>query len=134
MAASSRRKYETLEETFNRLFPWYLSIGVSYDEYWNGIPELVKHYRDAYQYKMKARNEELWRQGYYHYVAVSTALSNGFRKKGASPIEYIEKPIPITKLEIKEQKEQEERNRLVKLRSFVEGTIKKINKNPKGKE
>ena len=129
--ASSKRKKETLEETFYRLLPWYISMGMSYEEYWNDIPELTIHYRNAYQYTKKAKNEEMWREGYYIYIAVSTALSNGFRKKGASAINYIEEPIPFTKLELKEKQEREERSKLAKIMGFVMTKIKKKN-NPKG--
>ena len=135
LASSSRRKKETLEETFNRLCAWYLSIGMTYTEYWERSPELVKTYREAYQYKLKARNEEMWREGYYHYIAVSTALGNGFRKKGSSPQNYIEQPIPMTQLELKEQKEKEERTKLAKIMSFVQNrvkTMKKSENDPKG--
>ena len=134
LASSSRRKKETLEETFERLCAWYLSIGMTYDDYWNGSPELVKTYREAHQYKTKAKNEELWREGYYVYIAVSTALSNGFRKKGATAQNYIEHPIPMTQLELKEQKEKEERTKLAKIMTFVKESIKVSNKkqNPKG--
>lgn len=129
--ASSKRKKETCEETFYRLLPWYLSMGMTYHEYWDEAPELVKHYRDAYEYARKSRNEEMWREGYYIYIAVSTALSNGFRKKGASAIDYLEEPIPFTKLELKEKQEKEERSRLARIMNSVMTKVKKM-KMPKG--
>ena len=129
--ASSKRNKETLKETFHRLLPWYLSMGMTYQEYWDDIPELTKYYRDAYQYVRKSKNEEMWREGYYIYIAVSTALSNGFRKKGASAIDYLEEPIPFTRLELMEKQEKEDRSRLARIMSHVMTKIQKF-KNPKG--
>lgn len=128
LASSSKRASETKEETFKRLYPYYMSIGMSYDEYWNGEPELVKYYREAYLLKGKQRNQELWLQGYYVYNAVATALGNGFRKKGTSPTSYIEKPIPMNRLEIKEDQEHKEKEQIAKIMSYVKGNLKENSK------
>lgn len=120
----SRRKLETNEETFQRLYPYYMAIGMSYDEYWNDEAILVKYYRKAYLYKTKRRNEELWLEGVYVYNALMIALGNAFRKKGATVQPYIERPFPINELEQKEEKEYQERKELAKIMKYVKGNLK----------
>ena len=124
LADSSRRSKETLQETFQRLYPYYMAIGMSYDEYWNDEAILVKYYRKAHLYKSKQRNEELWLEGLYTYHAVATALGNGFRKKGSQPTPYLEKPIALNSLEIKEQREAEEKKKLANILKYVKGNLK----------
>ena len=84
-------------------------MDMPYDEYWNGDCCAVKAYRDAYELKQRNKNQELWLQGLYVHEAVSIALGNAFRKKGASPMKYTEHPYPVTPLERREQKEAEEK-------------------------
>ena len=52
----------------------------------------------------------MWLQGVYFFNAVSTALGNAFRKKGAKPVNYMEQPIRILPLseEEKEAKAEQE--------------------------
>ena len=88
--------------------PKFMAMGVSYDEFWNGDYTRLKYYEEAYKQKLKDRNTELWLQGVYVYEAVSVALYNLNRKKGAPSERYSKEPhriFPLTK------KEQEEENK-----------------------
>lgn len=89
-----------------------MALGMSYSEYWFGLPSLTKHYYNAHQFKIKQRNEELWLQGAYFYDALSAglaafghALGGG---KGAKPKGYMQKPFDIG------EKSKEEKERLAK--------------------
>ncbi len=96
-------------DQFNEHFPYYLSIGMSYDQYWNMDCTLVKHYRKAHELKRNYKNQELWLQGLYIYdalCAVSPVL-RAFAKPNTKPIPYPEKPYPLTRDEIKSNKEEE---------------------------
>lgn len=81
-------------ETFKRVFPYYLSIGMSYDEFWNGDVELAKFYREAEKLRQERHNREAWLQGAYVYEAVCDAspLFHDFAKRGTKPIPYREEP------------------------------------------
>lgn len=46
------------------------------DEYWNGNPYLVVGYREAYELKLRERNQELWLQGRYIFDAIMISISN----------------------------------------------------------
>ena len=78
--APTREKTNT--EIFEDCFPFYLAIGMSYAEYWEGDPKLTQYYRKAYQIKQEEINNNAWLQGMYIYDAVSTALHNALRGMG----------------------------------------------------
>ena len=69
-------------EIFEECFPFYLAIGMSYAEYWEGDPKLAQYYRKAYHIKQEEINNNAWLQGLYIYDAVSTALYNSLRGMG----------------------------------------------------
>lgn len=94
---------------------YYMAIGVTYDEFWHGDYTRLKYYDRAYKLKTKMKNHELWLQGMYFYDAVSTALHNGFLKKGESVKHYAEKPYQIFEL-TEEEKEKEKEETIRKFR------------------
>ena len=94
-----------------------MSIGMSYDEFWNGDVSMVIAYRKANELRDKRRNYELWLQGMYVYEALCDAspLFRFSMKKGVvKPEPYTKEPYPITaaearELEERKAKEKEER-------------------------
>lgn len=96
-------------EIFDELCPWYMSIGMTYDEFWYGEPERAKYYRKAHELKRKEMNERLYIQGMYFYEAlcdVAPVLVT-MPKKGAKIVPYVSEPYPLTEAEQKAQKERE---------------------------
>ena len=83
-------------------------LGMTYDEFWHGDPFLPIAYRKMHVMKQDEKNQELWLQGYYNCIAVSTALQNGFREKGHKAIEYPKELVRIRPL-TEAEKEQEKR-------------------------
>ena len=73
---------KTNTEIFEESFPFYLAIGMSYVEYWEGDPKLAQYYRKAYLIKQEEVNNNAWLQGMYIYDAMSTALYNALRGMG----------------------------------------------------
>ena len=97
---------------FEQLCPYYMSIGMSYDEFWNQDVWLVKTYLKAYELREKRRNQELWLQGMYVYEALCDAspLFRFTMKSGTiEPKPYVKEPYPITAAEVRERKEREVR-------------------------
>ena len=83
------KKYtEILEDAF----PFYLAIGMSYAEYWEGDCSLARYYRKAYQIKQEQINHNAWIQGLYVYDAVSTVVYNALKSKNDPRRNYVEKP------------------------------------------
>ena len=89
-----------------------MSIGMTYDEFWNQDVKLVEVYRKAMELRDKRRNQELWLQGMYIYEALCDAspLFRFSTKKGTvRPEPYAKEPYPITEAEVKEREERRAR-------------------------
>lgn len=102
----------TLAEIFAQAFPYYLAMGMTYDEFWRGAPSLVRDYRKAHDLKRHERNYELWMQGRYIFEALRCApLLVGFPEKGykvPSGAGYPDMPYPLTEQEAREREIQRE--------------------------
>ena len=89
-----------------------MSIGMTYDEFWNQDVRLVEVYRKAAELRDKRRNQELWLQGMYIYEALCDAspLFRFSMKKGTvKPEPYAKEPYPITEAEVKAREAREAR-------------------------
>lgn len=89
----------SFSNVFDECFPYYLSIGMTYTQFWEQDHELVKAYRRADEIRIKRLNEQAWLQGAYFYSALCDVapILNAFAKNGTRPSPYMEKPISITK-------------------------------------
>ena len=97
-----------------------MSIGMPYNDFWNGDVSMVKAYRKAYELQEKRRNQELWLQGMYVYEALCDAspLFRFSMKKGAvKPEPYAKEPYPITEAEVREREEREARQKEERLKA-----------------
>lgn len=124
---------QSYTEIFEQLCPYYMSIGMSYDEFWNQSVDLVKAYRKAYELREKRRNQELWLQGMYFYEALCDAspLFRFSMKKGIiKPEPYVKEPYPITAAEVRAREERLAREKEERLKaefaSFAEQMRKKM--------
>lgn len=132
----------TYTEIFYEHFPYYLAIGMTYDQYWNDDCMLVKYYRKAEEIKNKQRNEqkndEMWLQGLYIYDALCkvSPVLHAFAKPGTKPIPYNDKPYPMTKEESeKERLEKQKADRqLAKAKFQAWADSLKLDKKPKREE
>lgn len=82
----------------------YLAMGMTYELYWDGRPELAVSYRKADLIRQKRRNNDAWLQGVYFRMAVASTLD----KKAKYPKEPFKigesEPQPDTGLTIKQEK------------------------------
>src|SRR5690606_30168374 len=85
-------------EVFKEHFPYYLSIGMSYEQFWYEDCELAKFYREADKIRAERKNEELWLQGMYIYDALCrvSPVLHAFAKNGTKPVDYLDKPYPLS--------------------------------------
>lgn len=101
-----------MTETFERLCPYYMLYGMTYEQYWYGDPWAMKSFREAYNLRNRHENEMMWLQGLYFYQAVGTVLSNAFAKKGTPSKKYLNEPLDIfPKSEAEEAAEMEKKQR-----------------------
>lgn len=119
----------TYTETFYEHFPYYLSIGMSAEQYWNGDPTLVKYYRKAEEIRTERVNRELWLQGMYIYEAFAdvSPVLHAFAKKGTKPHPYTDRPYPITEKQRKENKVDKEKASFDKGKKMMEAFMKTNN-------
>lgn len=112
----------SITEIMEEAFPYYLSIGMTSDEYWNASPYLVYAYRKADEYKQDRMSQEAWLQGLYIYGAFGAVLSNAFSKKGAQKAEYFKEAFRFrkkSKAEIAAEAEKERR----KITAYFDGMM-----------
>lgn len=111
---------------FNECFPFYLSIGMSYEQYWNGDNELPKLYRKAYKMRQEQTNHEAWLHGLYVYDAFCSAMSHLSSNKSSHQT-YAEKPYDF-KPNKEEKVEEAQAQAEVWMNSWVTATQKMFNK------
>ena len=87
-----------------------MSIGMTYDEFWNQDVTIVRAFRKADELNRRRQNEMLWMQGVYIREALLSTVGNMFSGKGATPIEYPKEPYPVTADQIEEKKERERKS------------------------
>ena len=88
---------------FDEAFPFYLSIGMTYEQYWDGDSWLVKDYRKAFELRREEANWRAWLQGMYIYEAIAdiAPILHPFAKKGTRARKYADKPYEFKKPEKK---------------------------------
>ena len=118
--------FVTYTERFYEQFPYYLSIGMSPEQYWDGDPALAKYYRKADEMRLTRKNQELWLQGMYIYEAICDAspIFHAFAKKGTKPYPYTDKPYPLTDRQRETNTETKEKAISEKGKRFMEAFMK----------
>jgi hypothetical protein len=124
----------TYTERFYEAFPYYLSIGMTHEQYWDGDCTLTKYYRKADELRSERRNQELWLQGMYIYEAICdvSPILHAFAKKGTKPHPYTSKPYAISEKQIRQEREERERKVAEKGKRFMEALMQSNNKRFEG--
>ena len=122
--------YFTYTERFYEMFPYYLSIGMTFEQYWDGDCALTKYYRKAEELRNEKRNQDLWLQGMYIYEALCdvSPILHAFAKKGTKPHPYSEKPYAVTENQIRQEREEKERKIMEKGKRFMAVMMQSNNK------
>lgn len=107
----------SVAEMFDDCFPYYLSIGMTYEQYWDGEPSLVVAYRKAEDIRAHRKNWELYMNGRYVYDAVMRLIPSLNMWKPKEPIEYMSEPYPLTKKEYQDRIAREERKKQEEIRA-----------------
>lgn len=105
----------TVTEIFENVFPYYMAMGMSYEEFWYDDPRLVIFYRKADEIRRRRMNEELWLAGIYTAEALSSTVGNMFTK--GQKHQYPSEPKPITKDEVEERKLREQKAKEEKIKA-----------------
>lgn len=126
---SSPTQIKSVTDFFKQEEPFYLSIGLTHREYWEGEPELARYSLKAFNLKRQREfddnNYYTWLQGLYNYQACYSAVCLAFNGKEAKRhrIQYPEKPFDFTKKDEGVQL-QEEKDKAVKWMAELSKVIK----------
>ena len=118
------------EDTFRKLFPYYLSIGMSEAQYWDGDCELVVSFREAEKLRQERFNTEAWLQGMYIYDAFAriAPVLHAFAKKGTKARPYLEEPYPLTQKHAEDAKQRHEKKQSNKGLQYMRKLVASNNK------
>lgn len=111
---TNKAKHIFLYETFKELCPYFISIGMTYDEFWKDDVTKTRDYLKAYRIKQERENEmtqwNIWKQGVYIYEALCdvSPVLHAFAKRGTKPLPYPEAPYGMEGYVKEKQKEKEE--------------------------
>lgn len=119
----------SMSEQFYEHLPYYLSIGMTYEQFWNDDCMLTRYYRKAHQMKQKRRNQELWLQGAYIYEVLTDVapVLHAFAKRGTKATPYLAEPFALTNEEVKERKERDAKLKYDKHRAKLAAWAAKTN-------
>ena len=88
----------SLSKEFKRICPQFISIGMTYEQFWYEDPTIATSYLKAFKIKQKRELEildyKMWKQGMYIYEALCdvSPILHAFCKKGTKPLPYPEAP------------------------------------------
>ena len=83
---------------------------MTYDEYWNGDPLMVRAFYKAHKLKQEMLDAEAWLHGMYVLRALDASVGNMFRKSGTQPSEYPKQPSGTQEAEKAQMDEEDELN------------------------
>ena len=106
-------------EYFEKVCPSFMSIGVSYDDFWNGEFEITKFALEADKITRKRKNSEAWLNSIYFFRALIDASPafHDFSTGGERNISYsVKEPFPIGTKEIEKRNEENQMNEVLDIR------------------
>jgi len=94
-----------------------LSLGISYKDFWEMTPRIIKIHAKAHQKRIDETNVLMHIQGMYVRDAIACTIGNSFRPKSAKPFEYPKEPYQLHEKELTEQDKQ------AQIREFFDGLM-----------
>lgn len=119
----------TYSERFRESFPYYLAMGMTPEQYWDGDPSLTIYFRKAEQIRNSKANEMAWLQGMYIYEALTCVapIFHDFAKRGTKPHPYASQPYPLTQKERKKEKVSKEKQIYEKGKKRMQAWMASVN-------
>lgn len=101
-----------LTEIFEKMCPYYMAIGMTYDQYWRDDVTMPIMFRKAYKIKQEEIKWQTWEEGVYTYEALCkvSPVLHAFAKNGTKPLPFSSEPYGIEK--IRENREKEEKEKI----------------------
>lgn len=117
-------------EKFYEVFPFYLAIGMTAEQYWDGDCELVRYYRKAAKIRQDLKNQDAWLQGMYVYQAIGNLapILRAFAKKGVKAIPYPDQPFAFDTKQKDERQEAKREKQDEKAKAYFQALALSLNK------
>ena len=98
-----------LTEVFEKMCPYYMAIGMTYDQYWRDDVTMPIMFKKAYKIKQEEIKWQIWEEGVYTYEALCkvSPVLHAFAKNGTKPLPFSSEPYGIKK--IREEREEKEK-------------------------
>lgn len=121
----SRGRELKYTKVFEEQCPYYLSIGMTYEQYWDQDCTAVIFYRKAHELRLEEENFKLWLQGRYVYDAICcVAPILRAMSKARKPLEYHERPFTLqtaySEMRKKQAEEESDRKARAQMETFAE--------------
>lgn len=111
----------SFSETFYNHLPYYLSVGMTWDEYWKDDVCKVIYYRKKDKLDRQRKNNELWLEGVYFYKALQCVVPALIPfNKNPKVEQYLDEPIALTKEEQEERERKKNQESLLRLRDALQ--------------
>lgn len=122
--------HNSYTDIYEEVFPYCLSIGMTYDQFWRDDPKIASYYIRAEKLRLESKNNEMWLQGYYVYQAIGSfaEILPAFPKKGAKINPYMEKPIELDHERAERIKREKEKAHMEKMKQKMLAMAVLINK------
>ena len=128
---SDNDEKQSYTDVFEKMFSYYLSIGMTEEQYWDKDSCLVKFYREAEKLRNDKFNQQAWLQGMYIYDAIArlSPILRSFGKKGTKAKPYVDEPYPLNDTQHREKETKKIENKgLLYMQSFMMKNNKKFKK------
>jgi len=114
---------KTYTERFYEAFPWYLAMGMTYDQFWNEDCNLAKCYKEAYKIQRDRKNQELWIQGLYFCKAINGSVIGEYFKINQS---YPGEPLDL--YDVKKEDPDKDKKQMLSIKERMLAVMPGINK------
>lgn len=106
-----------LTEVFEKMCPYYMAMGMTYDQYWRDDVTMPIMFRKAYKIKQEEIKWQIWEEGVYTYEALCkvSPVLHAFAKNGTKPLPFSSEPYGINKLKEQQDKEEKENKKQEKI-------------------
>ncbi len=120
----------SLGKTFDEQCPFYMLMGMTYEEFWDKEPAMAMYYRKRYKLKQRERNRDLWLQGLYIYEALCDVapVLQAFAKRGTKVRPYSQEPYCLSEKEQQEREQEKEKEKMLKLKKIFTAFATSFNK------
>ncbi|MBQ6264894.1 MAG: hypothetical protein IJK60_05535 [Clostridia bacterium] len=116
--------------------PYYLSYGMTYEQYMFGDVELAVFYRKKHEIEEQQYNYHAWLQGMYVYEAIAdvSPILHAFAAKGTTVMPYSSEPYAITAEQARLKSEREAKKKMEENKAKMEQFMLAFNSQRKKEE